>query len=79
MRAALLLTCFNRKDKTLSCLESIYSQLPVKNLGLEIYLVNDTVSAKLPAVRLLRGDGSLYWSGRMNIAWSVVRADGFDT
>jgi len=86
MRAALLLTCFNRKDKTLSCLESIYSQLPVKNLELEIYLVDDgstdgtgdAVAAKFSAVRLLRGDGSLYWNGGMNMAWSAARADGFD-
>jgi len=86
MRAALLLTCFNRNDKTLSCIESIYSQSPVKELAIEIYLVDDgstdgtsdTIANVFPSVRILRGDGNLYWNGGMNMAWRAALKDKFD-
>lgn len=38
---AILLTVFNRKEKTLECLKRIYQQLNIENLKLEIYLTND--------------------------------------
>ncbi len=86
MRAAILLTCFNRKDKTLACLRSIQSQLPIKGLEWVIYLVDDGstdqtgkfVSEAFPSVKLLNGDGSLYWNGGMNLAWKAARENSFD-
>jgi len=81
-----LLTCFNRKDITLSCLESIYAQSLVKDLELSIYLVDDgssdgtyeAVTKKFPDVKVLKGDGCLYWNGGMNMAWSAAYDAGFD-
>lgn len=86
MRAAVLLTCFNRKEKTLSCLKSIHSQVPIKELELTIYLVDDgsadgtgkAVSNTYPGVKVLYGDGNLYWNGGMNLAWSTATQCNFD-
>ena len=47
MKIAVLLTCFNRKDKTLSCLTSLYQALCIYNnkvedkVELSIYLTDD--------------------------------------
>lgn len=48
MNIAVLLTCFNRKDKTVSCLDNLYSALDFYNsknlqstLSLEVFLVDD--------------------------------------
>ena len=38
---AVLLTVFNRKDKTLKCLEQLYNQLPLREYQVDIYLTND--------------------------------------
>ena len=86
MRAAILITCFNRKDKTLSCLKSIYTQAKVKDLSLTIYLVDDgssdgtsnAVSSTYPEVNILFGDGNLYWNGGMNLAWRAAIKGCFD-
>jgi len=81
-----LLTCFNRKEKTLACLKSIYFQMPVKELELVIYLVDDgstdgtgeAVADEFPEVKILYGDGSLYWNGGMSLAWHTAALDYFD-
>ena len=86
MRAAILITCFNRKDKTLSCLKSVYAQAEVKDLSLTIYLVDDgssdgtsnAVSSAYPEVNVLFGDGNLYWNGGMNLAWRTAIKECFD-
>ena len=86
MRAAILLTCFNRKDKTLSCLKSVYMQARVKDLTLTIYLVDDgsndgtsiAVSNAYPEINILVGDGHLYWNGGMNLAWRAAFKERYD-
>jgi len=86
MIAAVLLTCFNRKEKTLSCLHSIYQQAKVDNLTLEIFLVDDgstdgtgsAVKNTFPEVNILHGNGSLYWNGGMNLAWKTAIKENFD-
>jgi GT2 family glycosyltransferase len=77
MRIAALLTCFNRKDKTLQCLRRLHSQVLPKNVVIETILVDDgstdgtreAVLAEFPTTRVLRGDGTLYWCGGMRMAW----------
>ncbi len=86
MIAAVLLTCFNRKEKTLSCLRSIYEQAKVDNLTLKIFLVDDgssdgtgsAVKNAFPEVNVLHGNGSLYWNGGMNLAWKAAIKENFD-
>ncbi len=86
MKAAVILTCFNRKNKTLACVESIYRQRKVDDLKLTIFLVDDgstdgtreAVARQFPHVTLLTGDGTLYWCGGMNLAWRTAVNQGFD-
>ena len=80
MRIAALLTCFNRKEKTDKCLHSLFRIIP----DCEVYLTDDastdgtveTVGTKYPQVHILHGDGNLFWSRGMYMAWKeAVQAD----
>lgn len=84
---AVLLTCFNRKDKTLSCLKSLFAaQLPL-DYALYTYLVDDgstdgtahSVASNFPNVQIVKGSGDLFWAGGMRLAWSkALEAKSFD-
>jgi len=78
MRAAILLTCFNRKQQTLSCLKNTYASLEILNRNeFDFYLVDDgstdgtfdAVSKHYPEVNLIRSNGDLYWNRGMRLAW----------
>ena len=83
MRIAILLTCFNRKDKTYVCLTSLYNSIS-KNCLFDIYLVDDgstdgtatMIAEHFPEVRLIKGSGSLYWAGGMRLAWQSAIKSG---
>lgn len=83
---ASLLTSYNRKAKTLSCLKSLYSQTGVENVVLSVYLVDDrstdgtedAVRKAYPDVHVLRGNGNLYWCGGMRLAWSEAMKYDYD-
>lgn len=86
MKIAVLLTCFNRREKTLSCLTSLYRALDVYNdksdnkIDLSIYLTDDgCTDGTGEAVRnnfsdkdinILQGTGNLFWAGGMRFAWN---------
>lgn len=74
---AVLLTCHNRKDKTLQCLQSLFNaSLPV-NHKFEVFLVDDgsidgtgeAVNLKFPVVNVIKGSGNLFWNKGMRLAW----------
>ncbi len=75
---AVLLTCFNRKEKTLKCLECLYAQLPVAGHEVDVYLTDDgctdgtpdAVRTQFPKVHIIEGDGNLYWNRGMHAAWT---------
>jgi GT2 family glycosyltransferase len=83
---AVLLTCHNRKNKTLSCLRSIYENQNWSPYNLTIYLVDDgstdgtsnEVSRNYPSVQILRGDGNLFWNGGMRLAFGSAISVGYD-
>ncbi len=85
-KVAVLMTCFNRKEKTLSCLKQIYSQSGLENVELDVYLVDDgstdgtgdAVANSYPIVKILDGAGDLYWNGGMNLAWKAAVNEGYD-
>lgn len=75
---AVLVTCFNRREKTLACLRRLAGQVMPEGYRMEIYLVDDgctdgtgrAVRSEFPKVRVIQGTGSLYWAGGMRLAWS---------
>lgn len=79
-RVAVLLTCHNRKSKTLSCLETLYrAAIPIE-MEFQVYLVDDgctdgtveSVSNTFPSVKIIQGNGNLYWAGGMRLAWNTA-------
>jgi GT2 family glycosyltransferase len=78
MKIAVLLATFNRREKTLTCLESLYNQEGLGNTSLEVFLTDDAssdgtaaaVKSSYPAVHVLHGTGSLFWAGGMRNSWS---------
>lgn len=88
MKIAILITCYNRKEKTLRCLSSIRDTLTA---GIEpsLFLTDDGCSdGTADAVKggdwgfpvtVLQGTGSLFWNGGMILAWkAAMAAGGFD-
>lgn len=82
MRIAALLTCFNRREKTLQCLRKLAAQVLPEDVSLEVFLVDDgskdntseEVRKEFPNVKIESGDGSLYWCGGMRMAWKAAAA-----
>lgn len=85
-KVAVLLTCFNRKDKTLECLARLKNQTDMLHISPSIYLVDDgctdgtgeAVSHEFPDVNIIQGNGALYWNGGMRLAWSHSLEKGYD-
>lgn len=83
LKIAVLVACFNRKQKTLNFLDSLTNQAIFKELQIDIYLVDDgstdgtsiAVSEKHPSVEILTGDGNLWWVGAMVKAWKYAIAE----
>jgi len=85
-RIAVLMTCHNRRDTTLGCLDALARQEPINPPTLEVYLVDDgctdgtaaAVREQFPEARLIQGDGSLFWCGGMRKAWEFALAQDYD-
>ena len=81
-RIAALLTCHNRKAKTLACLASLFDVLP----HADVYLTDDgcsdgtaeEVANQYPGVHIIKGDGNLFWSRGMYMAWSEAVKGDYD-
>ncbi len=82
---ATLITCHNRKQKTLDCLAALANQ-SASTIALAIYLVDDgstdgtaaAVSAAYPQVKLIQGDGNLFWNGGMRLAFATALELDYD-
>lgn len=81
-KVAALLTCFNRKEHTLRCLEFLYkNNIP----NLSVFLVDDgssdgtreAVTKEFSNVTILKGDGFLFWNGGMNKAFEAAIREEF--
>lgn len=77
---SVLITCHNRREKTLNILKCLKSQKIDKNIKLLIYLVDDGstdgttefVKKFYPEVILIKGNGKLFWGGALNLAWNTA-------
>lgn len=83
MKIVAILTCFNRKEKTLACLRSLFSI----NSNIEVYLTNDGCTDGTPeavrelypsSVHIVNGNGNLYWSRGMYTAWKEAIKGNYD-
>ena len=74
---AVLLTVHNRKAKTLESLKKIFEQVGLENIILDVFVTDDgctdgtkeAIFERFPTVKLIQGDGSLYWNRGMYKAW----------
>lgn len=82
MKIAILITCFNRCELTLACLEQLYLQ----DLPFDVYLTDDgstdgtlaAVEANYPEVKILHGDGNLFWGGGTRLAFAQALQADYD-
>jgi GT2 family glycosyltransferase len=82
---ATLITCFNRKQKTLDCLAALIDR-SVGTAVTSIYLVDDgstdgtaaAVRAAYPQVQIVQGDGQLFWNGGMRLAFATALERDYD-
>lgn len=84
---AVLLTCHNRKEKTLACLEALFQNHLPERFVLEVFLVDDdstddtsfAVKATYKEINLIQGNGALFWNRGMILAWeSAIKKKDYD-
>lgn len=88
IKIAVILTCYNRKQKTLDCLTSLFNYQKTYSpsiLQLCVFLTDDGCSDGTPEavktefsnekITILKGDGNLFWAGGMKVAWNAVIAE----
>jgi GT2 family glycosyltransferase len=88
IRIAVLMTCYNRREKTLACLRAL-KEAAKAAAGISdtvVYLVDDgctdgtaeAVMHSFPNVHIVAGTGSLYWCGGMRLAWREAAKARYD-
>lgn len=85
-KIAALLTCHNRREKTLACLRQLYQQDLPPNVTIDTLVVDDgstdgtseAVRREFPFITLIVKDGSCYWNGGMRVAFSEALSRGYD-
>lgn len=87
VKIATLLTCHNRKDKTIACLHSFFNADISSKYDFDIFLTDDgstdgtkkAIKNKFPTVTIIEGSGNLYWAGGMRLAWNTaLKHDNYD-
>ena len=82
-RIAVLLTCLNRKQKTLACLEALFSQVLPAHVDISACIVDDAstdgtsdaVRQTYPKVKIFSGDGNLFWNGNAGAFSKAMKDD----
>ncbi|MBQ8069268.1 MAG: glycosyltransferase family 2 protein [Bacteroidales bacterium] len=90
LTVAILMTSYNRREKTLACLDSCFREVEAmkaqEQYSFSVYLVDDgctdgtseAVEGKYPQVHILKGDGNLFWNQGMRLAWSEAAKEDYD-
>lgn len=76
-KIAVLMTCYNRIDTTLACLQRLFVQELPEGYSFDVWLVDDAspdktgekVKTAYPMVNVIRGTGKLFWCKGMRLAW----------
>ncbi|BAY75409.1 glycosyl transferase family protein [Nostoc linckia NIES-25] len=82
IKLAVIMTCYNRRDTTLTCLRALYQQTE----AFDVYLTDDdssdgtseAIETNYPQVHLLKGNGNLYWVGGMRLAFAEAMQKGYE-
>jgi GT2 family glycosyltransferase len=78
---AVLLTCHNRKEKTLQCLQTLFMQQGLEvDYNIDVFLVDDgstdgtaeAIRNQFSKVTIISGNGNLYWNRGMHKAWETA-------
>lgn len=86
MRIAVIITCYNRKNKTVKCIECLKKQFDKSDIVYDIHLTDDgctdgtseAVKEIFPNVFIYKGE-NLYWAGGMRLAWKgAYEKGGYD-
>jgi GT2 family glycosyltransferase len=85
IRVAVLITCFNRREMTLRCLDALFAQ-DLPNCAVRVFVVDDAstdgtydaIAERFPKVQLISGTGDLFWSRGMHMAFGLALAEDFD-
>lgn len=80
MTVHIIMACHNRRESTLSCIQSALDSATEASLEVSVTLYDDgsydstadAVSARFPGTRILAGTGAEYWAKSMAIAESAV-------
>jgi len=84
---AVLITCHNRKKKTIACLKSLFEAELPSEYKFDVYLVDDSstdgtseaVESEFPIVNVIEGNGLLFWAGGMRLAWkTAIKKQNYD-
>lgn len=71
------MTVHNRRDTTVECIDRFYKCNHIENYEIDFYMMDDgstdgtseTVAQKFPQIKILHGDGHLYWNRGMYYCW----------
>lgn len=80
MKFAVLITCFNRVEKTLECLRHLYACRLPYGVQFDVWLNDDgctdgtgeQVSKLFQDVKIIKGSGFDYWCGGMRRIWNAA-------
>ena len=81
---AVLITCHNRREKTISCLKALFVTTIPEGAQINVFLVDDgstdgtseAVKVEFPIVRVIQGSGQLFWNKGMHLAWQEAFKQG---
>ncbi len=81
-KIAVLITSFNRCDKTFSCINQLINIAP----KFDVFLVDDystdstvnVISENFPNVNIIIGTGNLFWNRGMHLAWEHANKLDYD-
>ena len=81
LKIAILITCYNRIEKTKECLKHCFNSLAlVDNFDYDIFLLDDDSPDKTgeiikntyPSINVIYGNGKLFWSGGTRRLWELA-------
>jgi len=86
MKIAVLVACYNRREKTLAGLDALYKSVLPDSTYFEVVLLDDAstdgtaaaVLAQHPNVKVLYSGGGLFWNRSMHFAFGWALPRGYD-